>query len=169
MPGNGLVLSEAVAYVWTILTWGGGYSANFLRSVIFPFLRNDENNGYLNDIKFIFGRCHRSWAAETPGKYEHDWKYLTYTFAKSKFPVTEKLTNGALVTPTPSLHPTLVRRGIEWLNQIPRLVIDFLKVTTLRNPNRTISIWNTFLFRWQPTFSSRLMLDNYMLCLFYSA
>ena len=39
--------------------------------------------------------------AETPGKYEHDWKYLTYTFAKSQFPVTEKLTNGALVTPTP--------------------------------------------------------------------
>ena len=29
------------------------------------------------------------------GKYEHDWKYLTYTFAKSKFPVTEKWTNGA--------------------------------------------------------------------------
>ena len=26
---------------------------------------------------------------------------MTYTFAKSKFPVTEKLTNGALVTPTP--------------------------------------------------------------------
>ena len=38
---------------------------------------------------------------QVPGKYEHDWKYLTYTFAKSKFPVTEKLTNGALVTPTP--------------------------------------------------------------------
>ena len=50
--------------------------------------------------------CHRSWAAETPGKYEHDWNYLTHTFAKSKFPVTEKLANGALVTPTPgSLLP----------------------------------------------------------------
>ena len=57
----------------------------------------------LHDIKFIFDRCHHSWAVETPAKYEHDWKYmyLTYTFAKSKFPVTEKLTNGALVTPTP--------------------------------------------------------------------
>ena len=53
------------------------------------------------DINFIFGRCHRSWAAETPGKYEHDWKYLPYTFAKSNFPITEKLTNWALVTPTP--------------------------------------------------------------------
>ena len=81
--------------------WGGSYEANFLRSVIFPNFPNDENSGYLNDIKLIFGRCHRSWAAETPGKYEHDWKYLTYNFAKSKFPVTEKLTNGALVTPTP--------------------------------------------------------------------
>ena len=48
-----------------------------------------KNSGYLYDIKLIFGRCHRSWAAETPGKYEHDWKYLTYIFAKSKFPVME--------------------------------------------------------------------------------
>ena len=38
---------------------------------------------------------------ETPDKYEHDWKYLTYTFAKLKFLITEKLMNGALVTPTP--------------------------------------------------------------------
>ena len=69
-----------------------------LFSLFFP---NDQNSGYLYDIKFIFGRCHRSWAAETPGKYEHDWNYLTYAFAKSKFPVTEKLANGALVTPIP--------------------------------------------------------------------
>ena len=84
--------------------WGprsGGYY--FLCSVIFPIFPNDKNNGYLYDIKFIFGRCHRSWAAETPGKYEHDWNYLTYTFAKSKFPVTEKLVNEALVAPTPDL------------------------------------------------------------------
>ena len=31
----------------------------------------------------------------TPGKYEHDLRYLAYTFTKSNFPVTEKLTNGA--------------------------------------------------------------------------
>ena len=49
---------------------------------------------------FIFDRCPRSSAAETPDKYEHDLKYLTYTFAKSKFLVTEKLTNRTLVTPT---------------------------------------------------------------------
>ena len=64
-------------------------------SVIFPFFPNDQNSGNLYDIKFIFGRCHRSWAAETPGKCEHDWNYLNYNFAKSKFPVTEKLANGA--------------------------------------------------------------------------
>ena len=45
------------------------------------FFPNDQNSGYLY-IKFIFGRCHRSSAAETPDKYEHDWNYLTYTFAK---------------------------------------------------------------------------------------
>ena len=56
------------------------------------------------DIQFTFGRYHRSWAAETPGKYDHDWNYLAYTFAKSKFPVTEKLANGALVTPIPEQH-----------------------------------------------------------------
>ena len=68
---------------WLQPNWGGGYYANFLRSVIFPIFPNDENSGYLNDIKFIFGRCHCSWAAETPGKYEYDWKYLTYTFTES--------------------------------------------------------------------------------------
>ena len=39
----------------------------------------------------------------TPTKYERDWKYPTHTFVKSKFPATEKLTNGALVTPTPDI------------------------------------------------------------------
>ena len=52
------------------------------------------------DIKFIFGMCHRSWAAETHGKCKHDWNYLNYTFAKSTFSVTENLANGALITPT---------------------------------------------------------------------
>ena len=84
--------------------WGGGYWANFLRSVIFPIFPNDQNSGNLYDIKFIFGRCHRSWAAETSGKCEHDWNYLNYTFAKSTFSVTEKLANGALATPTPDIY-----------------------------------------------------------------
>ena len=65
------------------------------------FFQDDQNTGYLYDITFIFDRCRRSWAAETPDKYERYWKYLSYTFVKSKFSVTEKLTNGALVTPHP--------------------------------------------------------------------
>ena len=68
------------------------------------FFPNDENSGYMTDIKFIFGRFHHSWAVETLGKYQHDWKYLTYTFAKPKFPVTDKLTNGALVAPSLIFH-----------------------------------------------------------------
>ena len=65
------------------------------------FFQNYQNTCYIYDITFIFDRCRRSRAAETPGKYECDLRYLAYTFTKSNFPVTEKLTNGALVTPTP--------------------------------------------------------------------
>ena len=61
---------------------GWGLLSQFSPFRYFPFFPNDENSGYLNDIEFIFGRCHRSWAAETHGKYEHDWKCLTYTFIK---------------------------------------------------------------------------------------
>ena len=54
-------------------------------------------------MTFIFGRCRRSSAAVTPVKYECDSGNLTGTFAKSKILLTEKLANGALVTPTPGL------------------------------------------------------------------
>ena len=52
-------------------------------------------------MTFIFDRCHRSLAAETPAKYERDLKYVTYYCDKSNFSVTDKLTYGALVTTTP--------------------------------------------------------------------
>ena len=39
----------------------------------------------------MFDRCHRSWAVETPDKYERDLK----------FPITKKLTNKAVATPNP--------------------------------------------------------------------
>ena len=42
-----------------------------------------------------------SWAAGTPVKYECDSRNLTCTFARPKILLTEKLKNGALVTPTP--------------------------------------------------------------------
>ena len=47
--------------------------------------------------------CHRSWAAKTPIIFERDQNDLSFTFAKSKFPVTEKLVNEALVTPPQGL------------------------------------------------------------------
>ena len=46
-------------------------------------------------------------SAVTPDKYENDWKYLTYNFVQSKFPVTERITNGDLVTPTQGLCSSL--------------------------------------------------------------
>ena len=49
----------------------------------------------------MFDRCHCSWAAETPVKYERDLSYLTYASDASRFTVTEKLMNGTSVTPTP--------------------------------------------------------------------
>ena len=66
--------------------WGLGYEANFLWSIIFLIFHSKQNN-----------------AVETPDRYEHDRKYLTYIFATSKFPVMEKLTNRTLVNPTPEL------------------------------------------------------------------
>ena len=59
-------------------------------------------------MTFIFDRCHRSWAAETPAKYERDLKYVIYYCDKSKFSVTDKLTNGALVTPIPDTQPVAI-------------------------------------------------------------
>ena len=50
---------------------------------------------------FIYDRCRRSSAAGTPVKYECDSRNLTCIFARSIILLTEKLTNRALVTPTP--------------------------------------------------------------------
>ena len=80
---------------------GGGYKANFLHSVIFLIFHNCQNKLQMLDIAFIFDRCCRSSAAMTPVKYECDSKNLTCTFARLKILLTEKLTSGALVTPTP--------------------------------------------------------------------
>ena len=67
-----------------------------------PFSHFFPNTGCLYNIAFIFEGCHRIWAAETLDKYDVIW-YITYTFAQFKVPVTEKLINGDLVTPTPGL------------------------------------------------------------------
>ena len=69
---------------------------------MFSYFRNNQNSGYLYKIMSTFDKCHRSSAAATPAKYEHDLKYLAYILAKSKFLIIEKLMSRALVTPT---HP----------------------------------------------------------------
>ena len=62
----------------------------------------------------------------TPGKYERDLRYLTYKFVKSKFPVIEKLTNGALVTPTPAL---------------PSHGLYSLRITVMWRLEATVGVW----------------------------
>ena len=65
------------------------------------YFQRYKNTFYLLIIMFIFVRCHRSYAALTPVKYEHDLKNLTRDFILSETYVTKKITNGALVPPTP--------------------------------------------------------------------
>ena len=52
---------------------------------------------------FVFDRCRRSSAVVTSVKYECDSRNITGSFARSKIALTEKLTSGALVPPTPGL------------------------------------------------------------------
>ena len=52
-------------------------------------------------ITFIFDRCRRSSAAVASVKYKCDSNNLRGSFGRSKILLTEKLTNGTLVTPTP--------------------------------------------------------------------
>ena len=68
------------------------------------FFQHYQNTGYLLNISFISGRCRRSSAAVTPVKNEWDSNNLKGTFARSKILLAEKLTNGALVTPTPGIE-----------------------------------------------------------------
>ena len=60
------------------------------------YFRHCQNTHYVLNITFIFGRC----GVVTPAKYKCDSKNLTDTFARSNILLTEKLTNGALVTST---------------------------------------------------------------------
>ena len=106
-PGHATQASaEFVRY-----TWGGGYKANFLGSVIFWFFQYYHNTRYILNITFIFDRCRHSSAAVAPVKYKCDLNNLRGTFARTKILLTEKLTNGALVTPTPGLRPIALSPG----------------------------------------------------------
>ena len=79
---------------------GWGLLVQFPNSIISPIFRHFQNRHYLFNMTFIFGRCCNS-AAVTPAKYEYHSRNLTGIFASSKILLTKKLTNGALVTPTP--------------------------------------------------------------------
>ena len=60
-----------------------------------------QNTRKLLNITFILDRCCRSSAAVAPAKYKCDTNNLRSTFQRSEILLMEKLTNGALVTPTP--------------------------------------------------------------------
>ena len=81
-----------------------------LRPIIFRFSQYRQNTFLLLNITFIFDRCRRSSAAVTLVKYECDAKNLTGTLAGSKSVLMEKITNGALVTPTPGGSASLGAR-----------------------------------------------------------
>ena len=98
----------------TLAAKGGGYKANSLCSVIFLIFHHCQNKLQMLDIAFIFDWCRRRWAAMTPVKYEYDSENLTCIFARSKILLTEKLTNGALVTPTPGFHKNFVIQISSW-------------------------------------------------------
>ena len=53
-----------------ILSSGVGLLSQFSPLRYFPNFPDDQSVGYLYGTTFMFDRFHRSWAAETPGKYE---------------------------------------------------------------------------------------------------
>ena len=82
---SGTISTHAIDYarwVWRKFELPGVGVTKPISSVtsFLSLLQNYQNPGHPYDITFIFGRCHRSWAAETPVKYECDLKYLTYAF-----------------------------------------------------------------------------------------
>ena len=69
----------------------------------FPNFQHCQITCLLLNITLIFHMCYCSAASVTPVKYELDSKNVTSTFTRLKVLLMEKLTNGALVTPTPAL------------------------------------------------------------------
>ena len=59
----------------------------------FSLFLNDHNIGYLLNITFIFDRCHSSWAAVTPVKYECGWKDERGASVKSEILLMEAVNN----------------------------------------------------------------------------
>ena len=87
-------LRDSVAQGWGLLS-------QFPPFRYFPHFSGSWKHRLFLNITFIFDRWRRSSAAATPVKYEWDSTNVTDTFARLQISLTEKLTNGALVTPTP--------------------------------------------------------------------
>ena len=94
-----------------------------------------SNDGYLRYVTSIFGICRPGLAAMTSVKYGCDLTILTRACARSKISLTEKLTNGALVTPTPG---PLCRR-------LDLALLHLLVFWRLSVPARQFDTWGAFL------------------------
>ena len=108
----GLFNKEPQLYlVQTVEIKGGGYWGNLLHSVNF--------SEFFSELWE-----HKSHCSLTPVKYEWDSKSLTGTSAKSKMLFMEKLTNGALVAPTPKLKAfPVVIHSVSKSHNTNRLII----------------------------------------------
>ena len=108
---------------------------------LFSLFLNHQKTGYLFNTTFIFAGCHSSWAAETPGKYERDKKYLSYTFPKSNLPIT-KLTDESLVTPTLDWFLIGIFMGAAWrLSMAPLTLLTFDVIKSCR-PQVDPTMWS---------------------------
>ena len=88
------------------------------------FFQYYHNTSYLLNITFIFDRCRSSSAAVASVKYKCDSNNLRGSFGRSKILLTEKLTNGALVTPTPG-HVEVVAPGISKPSTATGLILTY--------------------------------------------
>ena len=93
----------------------------------------------------IFDRCCRISAVVTPVRYECDTNNLACTLTGSKILLTEKLTNGALVTPTPGQWKScframvLVVQSYFWCTNLTALFWIPSKI------QGAVSIWKCYL------------------------
>ena len=83
---------------------------------MFPIFQSYQNICYLKDICSYLTGVNPAQLQRHPANMNMIENTQPYNFAKSKFPSTEKLTNGALVTPTPALHTLWLR--LQWRHSI---------------------------------------------------
>ena len=149
-PGESSIQVVFALYVvrqgWGVLNQGLGLRSQF---PLFHYFLNFSalSKCWLLNIMFIIDRCHRSWAAETPVKYECDLKNLIGTFAWLKILLAEKLMNGALETPTPG---QLFSIYLQSKNDVSIMMPDFLTTQfyflLLQNNTNPEKNWDTDMY-----------------------